>query len=79
MNIGLCYAKYPKEIAMKVMDDFIARVTRVNVIAGLNSEIRGLRKAGDALLGLYIKDIDVLTKEKLVAIRRMRNILKRYD
>lgn len=72
------------------LDDLLARVTKenihpeigigqVNVIKGLQADISGLRKASDAVLSLYIKEIDVLTKEKLIAIRRMRAILTGHE
>ena len=64
---------------MKVMDEFIARVTNANIIKGLQADIRGFCKASDAILSLYIKEIDVLTKEKLTAIRRMRAILTTHE
>jgi len=38
-------------------------------------DLKGLRKASSALLGMYIKEIDVLTPEKLRAIRRVRSLL----
>lgn len=49
---------------------------KTRLIRVLQSRISGLRKAGGALLALYIKEIDVLTKEKLTAIRRMRHMLR---
>lgn len=43
------------------------------------SRMRGLRKASSEMLGMFIKEIDVLTPAKLRAVRRVRHILGGYD
>lgn len=62
---------------MSILSKIFTKNTRL--IKVLQADVSGLRKAGGAILSLYIKEINVLTKEKLTAIRRMGNILKRYD
>jgi len=41
----------------------------------MSAHDKGLRKSGDVLLRMFIKEIDILTPDKLRAIRRMRSLL----
>jgi len=38
-------------------------------------DLKGLRKASSSMMGMFIKEIDVLTPEKLRAVRRVRSLL----
>jgi len=38
-------------------------------------DLKGLRKASSLMLGMFIKEIDVMTPEKQRAIRRVRSLL----
>ena len=71
--MGLSCAERIRRHEMSILTRLCTKNTRL--IKGLRADVSGLRKASSAILSLYIKEIDVLTKEKLHAIRRMRAVL----
>lgn len=60
---------------MDALTRLVWRITNQGLLNKLFGKLRGLRRAADLILALYIKEIDILTPEKLAAVRRLRQQL----
>lgn len=60
----------------RLLDDYETLGQRMlKTIKTQKGQLTGLRKGSSEMLAMYIKEIDILTPEKLRVIRRVRNSL----
>lgn len=60
---------------MNALTKLVRRITNQVLLDNLFGRVRHLSSAASPVLGMFIKEIDMMTPEKLAAIRRLRQQL----